>query len=147
MNQFFRGALDGFFLTGNLTLIKGEARSEFVRGNEALRLEDQANVIANLSAGFENDRVSARVSGTYVGDRLESVNATTEVLDVIRAPLLTIDVNLRFNITDAVQIYADVVNLTNEVDYRYTRGIDGFGIVDRTSDYGRTFQVGAIVNF
>lgn len=147
VNHFFGGVLDGFFFTGNLTLIEGEARSEFVRDNEALRLEDQANVIANLSAGFENERVSARVSGTYVGDRLESVNATTEVLDVIRSPLLTIDVNLRFNVTDAVQIYADVVNLTNEIDYRYTRGIDGFGIVDRTSDYGRTFQVGAIVNF
>ena len=147
VNHFFRGPLDGFFVSGNLTLIEGEARSEFVRNNAKLRLEDQANVIANLSTGFENDRVTARVSGTYVGNRLESVNATTEVLDVIRAPLLTIDVNFRFNLTDGIQLYADVVNITNEVDYRYTRGIDGFGIVDRTSDYGRTFQIGAIVNF
>jgi iron complex outermembrane recepter protein len=147
VSQFFRGALDGFFVTGNLTLIEGEARSEFVRNNEALRLEDQANVIGNLSLGYEDERVTARVSGTYVGDRLESVNATAEELDVIRAPLLTVDVNLRFNMTEAVQLYADVTNLTNEKDYRYTRGIDGYGIVDRTSDYGRTFQLGAIVQF
>jgi iron complex outermembrane recepter protein len=147
VNQFFRGALDGFFVTGNLTLIEGEARSPSIRDNAKLRLEDQANVIANLSVGYEDDRVTARVSGTYVGDRLESVDSSREELDTIRAPLLTVDVNLRFNMTDAVQLYADVTNLTNEKDYRYTRGIDGFGIVDRTSDYGRTFQLGAIVQF
>lgn len=147
INQFFGGALDGFFASGNLTLIEGEARSEFVRDNASLRLEDQANIIANLSLGYEDDRVTARVSGTYVGDRLESVDSSAEELDTIRASLLTIDVNLRFNMTDAVQLYADVVNITNEKDYRYTRGIDGFGIVDRTSDYGRTFQLGAIVQF
>ena len=147
VNHFFRGALEGFFFSGNLTLIEGEARSVFVRDNAKLRLEDQANVIANLSTGFENDRFSARVSGTYVGDRLESVNATTDVLDVIRSSQLTVDVNFRFNLTEGVQLYADIVNLTNELDFRFTRGIDGAGIVDRTSDYGRTFQIGAIVNF
>lgn len=147
VNQFFSGPLDGFFVTGNLTLIEGEARSEFVRDNAPLRLEDQASVIANLSLGYEDERVTARVSGTYVSDRLESVDSSDIELDVIRAPLLTIDMNFRFNLTEAVQLYADVVNLTNEIDYRYTRGIDDFGIVDRTSDYGRTFQLGAIVRF
>ena len=147
INQFFRGALDGFFVSGNLTLIEGEARSPFIRNNAALRLEDQASVIGNLSVGYEDDRVTARVSGTYVGDRLESVDSSSEELDTIRASLLTVDVNFRFNMNDAVQLYADVTNLTNEKDYRYTRGIDGFGIVDRTSDYGRTFQLGAIVQF
>ncbi len=147
LNQFFRGAFEGFFLTGNLTLIKGEARSEFVRDNARLRLEDQASVIGNLSFGFENERVTARVSGTYTGDRLESVNATSPELDVIRAPLFIVDVNMRFNVTPAVQVYADVNNITNELDYRFTRGIDGAGIVDRTSNFGRTFQLGATVRF
>lgn len=147
INQFFSGAFEGFFLTGNLTLIKGEARSEFVRNNEALRLEDQASIVANVSGGFENDRVTARVSGTYTGSRLESVNATTEVLDVIRSPFMIVDVNFRFNATENVQLYADIINITNEVDFRFTRGIDGAGIVDRTSDFGRTFQVGMLINF
>lgn len=147
INQFFRGALDGFFVSGNLTLIEGEARSPSIRDNAALRLEDQANVIGNLSVGYEDERVTARVSGTYVGDRLEGVDSTAEELDTIRASLLTVDANFRFNFSEAVQLYADVVNITNEKDYRYTRGIDGFGIVDRTSDYGRTFQLGAIVQF
>jgi iron complex outermembrane recepter protein len=147
VNQFFTGALNGFFLTGNLTLIEGEARSAFVRNNARLRLEDQASIIGNLSMGYEDDRVTARVSGTYVSDRLESVNATAAELDVVRAPLLTIDVNFRFNAAPGLQLYADIVNITNEVDYRYARGINGAGIVDRTSDYGRTFQLGAIVQF
>lgn len=139
--------LEGFFLTGNLTLIEGEARSEFVRNNAALRLEDQASIVANVSGGFENDRVTARVSGNYTGSRLESVNATTEVLDVIRSPFMIIDVNFRFNATENLQLYADIINITNEVDFRFTRGIDGFGIVDRTSDFGRTFQLGMLLSF
>lgn len=147
LNHFFRGPLDGFFVSGNLTLIEGEARSRFVRNNAKLRLEDQASVVGNLSIGYEDDRVTARVSGTYVGDRLEGVDSTNAEFDVIRAPLLTIDVNLRFNLTDNIQLYGDVTNITNEIDFRYYRGIDGYGLVNRTSNYGRTFQLGAIVNF
>jgi iron complex outermembrane recepter protein len=147
INQFFRGALDGFFVSGNLTLIEGEARSRFVRNNEKLRLEDQARVIGNLSLGYEDERVTARISGTYVGDRLESVDSANAEFDQIRAPLLTVDVNLRFNATKNVQLYGDITNLTNELDYRYFRGIGGAGLVNRTSNYGRTFQLGAIVSF
>jgi TonB-dependent receptor len=147
VNQFFSGPLEGFFLTGNLTLIEGKARATVIRDNETLRLEDQANVVANVSGGFENDRVTARVSATYTGDRVEGFDTTTEVLDTIRSPFLIVDANFRFNATEYLQLYLDIVNITNEVDFRYTRGIDGFGIVDRTSDFGRTFQLGALMNF
>lgn len=146
-NQFFSGPFEGFFVTGNLTLIKGEARSAVIRNNEALRLEDQASVVANLSGGFENDRVTMRLSGTYTGSRLEGVDSGTAVLDTIRSPFLIVDANFRFNATERLQIYLDIVNITNEIDFRFTRGIDGAGIVDRTSDFGRTFQLGVLMNF
>ncbi len=147
LNHFFSGPLDGFFVSGNLTLIEGEARSPFVLNNAKLRLEDQARVVGNLSAGYEDERVTARVSGTYVGDRIESVDSTSSEFDQIRAPLLTVDVNLRFNLTKNLQLYGDVTNLLNEIDYRHYRGIAGAGLVNRTSNYGRTFQLGAIVSF
>jgi TonB-dependent receptor len=147
VNQFFSGPFEGFFVTGNLTLIEGEARSAVIRNNEALRLEDQASVVANLSGGFENDRVTLRLSGTYTGSRIEGVDSETAVLDTIRSPFLIVDANFRFNATENLQIYLDIVNLTNELDFRFTRGIDGAGIVDRTSDFGRTFQLGVLLNF
>jgi iron complex outermembrane recepter protein len=146
-NHQFTGAFEGFFITGNLTLIEGEARSEFIRNNEALRLEDQAKLVGNLSAGFENEQFTGRVSATYVGNRLESVDASNPEFDIIRAGFYTVDVNLRFNLIPNVQIYADIANLTDQVDYRYYRGIDGAGLVSRTSAYGRTFQIGVIASF
>jgi iron complex outermembrane recepter protein len=147
VNQQFRGAFDGFFFNGNLTLIDGEARSQFVRNNARLRLEDQAAVVANLSVGFENDRFTGRVTTTYVGDRVESVDAANAEFDVVRAGFYTLDVNLRFNVTRKAQLYLDIANLTNQNDFRFFRGIDGARLPNRTSDFGRTFQIGAVVNF
>ncbi|MBA4771845.1 MAG: TonB-dependent receptor [Sphingomonas sp.] len=146
-SHLFSGPLNGFFASGNLTLIDGEARSQFVRNNAPLRLEDQAAIVSNLSAGYEDSRATFRASLTYVGDRVEGVDSTNAEFDVIRAPFYTIDINGRFNVTKSVQIYADIVNLTNQVDFRFYRGIDGAGLVNRTSNYGRTFQIGAVVNF
>jgi outer membrane receptor protein involved in Fe transport len=78
---------------------------------------------------------------------LEGVDSGTAVLDTIRSPFLIVDANFRFNATENLQIYLDIVNITNELDFRFTRGIDGAGIVDRTSDFGRTFQLGVLMNF
>lgn len=147
VNQQFRGAFDGFFFNGNLTLIDGQARSAFVRNNAAIRLEDQAAVVANLSVGFENERFTSRVTTTYVGDRLESVDASNAEFDVIRASFYTLDVNIRFNIAPKAQLYLDIANLTNQNDYRFFRGINGARLPNRTSDFGRTFQIGAVINF
>jgi TonB-dependent receptor len=147
LNHQFQGPLDGFFVSGNLTLIDGEARSEFVRNNEKLRLQDQASLIGNISVGFENERFNGRVAATYVGDKLESVDAVSPELDVIQRAFLTVDVSLRFNLTPRFQIYADVANLTGEVEARYFRGLDNARLPNRTSDFGRTFQLGTLITF
>lgn len=146
-NQLFRGALDGVFLNGNLTLIDGQVRSQFIRNNEKLRLQDQAAVIGNLSVGYEDERFTFRAVATYVGERLEDVDAGNAAFDVIRAPFYTVDLNTRFNVTPTVQLYADIANLNNSNDFRYFRGFGGAELVNRTSNFGRTFQIGANVRF
>lgn len=148
LSHLFSGPLTGFFINGNVTLIKGEVRSEFVRDNATLRLQDQASVIGNLSVGYEVERFTARVSGSYTGDRLQDVDSTNAEFDVIQDKYLTVDINLRFNFTPNFQIYTDVINLTNQEDIRYQRGLPGSqGIFERVADFGRTFQIGALVSF
>lgn len=149
-SHFFTWApvpLDGFFVTGNLTLINGKARSEFVRDGADFRLDGQASIIANFSAGFENDRFTGRVSVNHIGDRLSGLDSSDPEFDVLRAPFTTVDVNLRFQLTPMFQVYMDLININNARDIRYQRGLDGVEIFDRISDFGRTFQLGALLRF
>lgn len=138
---------DGFYTTGNLTLIDGRVTSEQIRGGESFALPRQPNIVGNITVGYENKRFSIRWSGNYIGDSLNDVDAGSDERDTFVASYFAMDVNLRVNITKWAQFYFDAVNLNEARDIRFYRGDVNGPAYERVDDFSRTFQVGITTNF
>jgi iron complex outermembrane recepter protein len=155
---FLPGLLSGLFLQGNITLVDSKARADFIRPGETFRFPGQADIVANLSIGWENDTFSLRFAGNYRGDALSSISgassnaavATNDRFfeDVFQASYKSLDINLRVNITDNLSFYADAVNVTKSADELFYRGFDRTGpIFQRVEQFGRTFNIGVRAKF
>jgi TonB-dependent receptor len=138
------GLLSGLFVEGNLTLADSEAETS-ERPGETFAFPGQADVSGNLSIGWENDRLSMRVAGNHRGRVLAGLS-DTPIEDRYRAPFTQLDVNLRWNVNEQVQLYIDGVNLTGEKDIRYYVG-GRQNLFERVQDFGSTYQVGIRATF
>jgi len=145
------GILSGLFLTGNLTLARSRAET-LERPGENLPFPDQADITGNFSLGYEDKRFSLRGSVNHRGETLAGIS-TEEFAGVqgfpedrFRAAYTQYDINLRLNVAEGVQLYADAINITGEKDIRFYRGND-FPLYERVQDFGATYQIGARVTF
>jgi iron complex outermembrane recepter protein len=149
-NQSFTqlpGLLSGLFAEGNVTLATSEA-DVALRPNETFAFPGQADLTANVSLGWENEIFSARVSGTHTGERLAGLaSAARKYEDRYRKAYTQLDVNLRWNLNDTFQIYADGINLNGAKEVRYYVGGGAGGIYERVQDFGSTYQVGVRARF
>lgn len=138
------GILSGLFLTGNLTLADSKAVTS-IRQDAELPFPDQADITGNLSVGYEDKRFSLRGSVNHRGETLAGLSETISQ-DRFRAAYTQYDINIRFNVADGVQLYADAINITGEKDIRFYQGAD-FPLFERVQDFGATYQVGARITF
>lgn len=145
------GWLSGLFVSGNLTLVDTKADYSRIGRFDDLPLPDQADRIANLSLGWENDRFTFRVSGNYRDESLDVVSGRPE-LDQVLTDFFTVDLNLRWNVNDRWQVYFDAANLNDEKDVTVWRGnassggpfpADEGGVID----FGRSYALGVRYRF
>lgn len=94
-----------------MTLIDGSLSSRLIRGGAKLKLDNQPDTIANVSVGFENERFSLRWSANFLGELINDYDASNPILDTINKEFFAMDVNLRLNVTDWLQVYAYAVNI------------------------------------
>ncbi|MCG8443660.1 MAG: TonB-dependent receptor, partial [Caulobacterales bacterium] len=64
---FLPAPFNGLFSYANVTFADSEANERFV--DRTFTLPEQADVVGNISLGYENDRFTVRWSGNYVGER------------------------------------------------------------------------------
>jgi iron complex outermembrane receptor protein len=145
------GWFSGLFVSGNLTLVDSEADYGPIFNNRKAALPDQADRIANLSLGWENARFTVRVSANYRDEQLDVINVNP-VFDQVLTDFFSVDVNLRWNVNDRLQLYLDAANLNDEKDVTVWRG-------DATSggafpadeggsiDFGASYAVGLRYKF
>ncbi len=138
------GLLSGLFVTGNVTLAKSRAEIS-QRPGERFPFPGQADFTGNVSAGWENDTFSMRYSVTHTGERLRGIG-NIAAYDRFRQPYTQHDINVRVNITDAIQVYADAINIFEEKNTAYWRGIRT-GLFERVEDFGATYQAGVRIKF
>lgn len=152
--RFLPKPLDGFFVEGNLTLADSEATAPLV--DRTFRFPDQSNLIGNLSIGWENDTLSLRAAGVYQGSRLRGLNqaqlddSNDRAGDILEEDRFQLDFSARLNVTPAIQIYADAINVTNAHDLRFYRGgntAQNGSLFARIEDYGATYQIGVRAKF
>jgi iron complex outermembrane recepter protein len=94
----------------------------------------------NATLYYEDDRFSARVSGSYRSGFLDGTSATGNLFEGYNSTV-NVDASVRYKITDQIELSLEGINLTD--DYR-----DRFTDVDANRNYefnhfGRTIQFGA----
>jgi iron complex outermembrane receptor protein len=124
----------GFGVQANYTYTDAEAdNGDPIPGSS----EDQVN----LAAYFENERVSARLAWTYRSEFFVTFDRSTQLN---QDELQSLDASVIVNLTDAVQLSFDAVNITNEEIFQFAT--DSFR-PRAVYDNGRVFFAGARFKF
>lgn len=139
--------IPGVFIDGNITWTDSKSRVPAVDPNKKYKLPDQPNLVGNLSIGYEVRSITLRLSGNYVGEKLETV-ASDPAMDEIRQSRFSVDFGVRYNFNKMVQIYLDAINLNSAKDVRVFRNNNNAPrLFEGVQDYGRIFQIGVRANF
>lgn len=72
--------------------------------------------------------------------------------DVLEDARTQFDVNVRYNVTDEIQIYFDAINITDAEDNLFFRGntpgaLNTQGLFATRENYGATYQMGIRARF
>ncbi|MDN3637564.1 TonB-dependent receptor [Simiduia curdlanivorans] len=158
--------LDNLFLQANLTLQDSDGDVGDTVRVDSIRLPETANTAGNLTLGWENDTVSARLIANYTGDILKRIGACTADdlaadlglgytqncqawADVYQAASTTLDFKATWKVAQGVRVYFDAINLTGAQDSYYFEGDPDAGgkMLFNVEQYGRGYQVGVNLDF
>ncbi|MCJ2179433.1 TonB-dependent receptor [Novosphingobium album (ex Hu et al. 2023)] len=116
--DFLPGALSGFGVQGNLTLLDGDFKAPDKDGVvQTYDFQGMSRTIANASLFYEKYGLSARVSYQWRSHWLDTLGGLGS--GEYRAAYDNLDVTLRYAVTDNFTLYADLANLTNETYVAY----------------------------
>lgn len=119
---FLPGFASGFGIYANYTYTWSEAKLTTAGGTaRTVSLPGQAADVANFALSYQKYGFSGRVSLNYSGDFVDEIRETGSD-DRYYDKRTQIDVSLSQQITPSVQVFTDLVNLTNE-PLRYYNGI------------------------
>ncbi|MEO1247656.1 MAG: TonB-dependent receptor [Pseudomonadota bacterium] len=144
--DYLQGPLSGLFVSGNITLIDAESSDPSVRDGAAFRLPGSSEESGNLSLGYETDNLLVRFAMNYRGEALRSIGDDPEE-DEFQESFFTLDATVRYNFTDNFQVFFDAININEETESRYFRGVNNQPLYSRFEDFGRTFQLGVVSSF
>lgn len=121
--DFLPGALSGFGVQGNLTLLDGDFKAPDMNGvMQTYDFQGMSRTIANASVYYEKYGLSARVSYQWRSHWLDTLGGLGS--GEYRAAYENLDVTLRYAVTDNFTLYADLANLTNETYVAYAGSLD-----------------------
>ena len=133
---------NGLLLMANVTLTNSEANlglpDDAERSNDST-LPNQADVVGNLVIGYENERTSLRLAAAYLSERVVEIDLEDETNDLYEDSHLQVDFTAKYDLTNNIKGFINVVNLTEEPNYRY------FGSRSYAAQYdaiGRSLVVG-----
>lgn len=111
---FLPGFAEGFGIFSNYTYTWSEARIPNEDGTvRTLRLPGQAGNVANFALSYEKYGFSGRVALNYSAAFIESVRESADD-DRYYDDHFRVDVSASQQITNNIQIFGDIINLTNE---------------------------------
>jgi TonB-dependent receptor len=144
---FLPGLLSGLFTQANFTWIDSEAVIGTARRNEKFTLPGQAELLGNLSVGWENDMFLVRIAGNYVGESLEAIGGAG-FEDEFQREFVGLDVTAQLTLGERWQLTFEGANLNEGRDEVVFRGTPQSGAIFRQiEDFGRTYTVGLKARF
>ncbi len=129
--------LSGLLVGLNLTVLDTELNVA-ERANENFMLPQAAERSANAYIGFENERLSTRLSITHRDEYLEEIGDDTR-FDIYVAPHTQVDLTAAYRISDQFEVIAELTNLTDEPLELY-QGSKAYTF--QFEEYGPTFALG-----
>lgn len=116
--------LDNIMLSSNLTWSHSNAEIGWFDDGwqqRSIALPSQSDLSANAAIGYESERMSLRLAATFKSDYLQEVGELSDArYDVYSDNHLQWDFSSKFNVNPYVQVYLNLVNLTDEPFYAYT---------------------------
>ncbi len=164
--RFLPKPFDGIVAGANVTLIQSSTMFPFtdilrnptrpLNTERPGRLPGQAELLYNISIGYEKKGFSGRVSALYQGNSLGAGNNVSDTpggfattvgprseLDSFTDATLRIDVALKQKIRKGLQVYLNLNNLTNQPEVELL----GNGAVTREEFFGMTADLGLSISF
>ena len=141
---FLPAPFDGLGFQGNLTLLGGKFDTAMVAGRQIrdIAFQGMSDTIANASLFYEKHGLSARVSYQWRSDWLDSLGGLGA--GESRKGYGNLDVSLRYQLTDAVTLFADAANLTDE---KYIAFEGAHDKVTEVEQIGSRYLFGLRLNF
>jgi TonB-dependent receptor len=142
---FLPAPFDGFGFNGNVTWLDTEFTFRTSTGPRVTGLFQQPEITTNESIYYQRGPFEARVSHNYIGGQLETINDANVNSDQYWKGRHVFDASLSWRWNDRVSLFVEGQNLSNtgrqEVTGPRRRNLQEW------ANYGRTYWVGAAVNF
>ncbi len=118
--DFLPGALAGFGVQGNLTLLDGDFDARDAAGVvSTLPFPGLSDTIVNTSLFYEMYGLSARVSYQWRSDYIDTIGGFGIGDGEFRGAYENLDVTIRYALTKNLTVFADLGNLTDEIYTAY----------------------------
>ncbi|SDZ56202.1 TonB-dependent receptor [Pseudomonas sp. NFIX28] len=137
---------NGLLLGANATFsrsdaeIKGFDAASGVNRKRSIDLPNQSDTVGNLMLGWENDKLSLRLSANYKSDYLYELASINDKAHDLHVDAQTfVDFSARYALTKSLQLSFEAQNLTDEPYFVYTghRSYNG-----QYEEYGPTYKLG-----
>ena len=144
----FDNWLDRMLLSANLTLTRSDASLGYLDDGKwqqrDITLPSQSDRTANIAIGYETEALSLRLAANYKSAYLAEVGELDDAAyDVFADDHLQLDFSSKYQWSDSVQLYFNIVNLNDEPYYAYTgQRYANF----QYEQYGRSFALGLQVS-
>ena len=137
---------NGLLVNANTTISRSDADIEQYNPDtgrmqsRSIDLPGQSDLTGNLTLGWENDKLSLRVSANYKSDYLDEVGDVLDKRYDYRVDdQLFVDLSASYFLTDNLQLFMAAQNITDESYYVYT-GDRKYNA--QYEEYGPTYKVG-----
>jgi TonB-dependent receptor len=142
---FLPSPFDGFGINANMTLLDTEFTFLTSTGPRTTGLFQQPEITTNESIYYQRGPFEVRVSHNYIGGQLETIVDANPNSDQYWKGRHVFDANVSWRPTEHVTLFLEGQNLSNtgrqEVTGPQRRNLQEW------ANYGRTYWVGAAVNF
>lgn len=137
---------NGLLLGANATFsrsdaeIKGFDAASGVNRKRSIDLPNQSDTVGNLMLGWENEKLSLRLSANYKSDYLYELASIDDKAHDLHVDAQTfVDFSARYSLTKSLQLSFEAQNLTDEPYFVYTghRSYNG-----QYEEYGPTYKLG-----
>jgi TonB-dependent receptor len=142
---FLPEPFDGFGFNGNITLLDTEFTFLTSAGPRVTGLFQQPEITTNESVYYQRGPFEARLSHNYIGGQLETINDANPNSDQYWKGRHLFDASLSWRFTDHVTVFVEGQNLSNTGRQEVTG--PGARYLQEWANYGRTYWVGAAMNF